>query len=173
MYVNNVERTTQVLAPGIHGLSNGRLNSDWPKVTQGRERLAALLSRATAPGTDDLLQMMRDPRPAADDQLPDTGVPRDLEKSLSAAFIRNPERQYGTRCSTALLVAADGAMRFSEANFDNRPSAGIFLSCPRSWPEPPQPGSKTRPVSVFRVMELPTVFNSALLWLRIDPEFFS
>ncbi len=132
VYVNNVERTTQVLAPGIHGLSNGRLNCDWPKVTQGRERLAALLASATAPGTDDLLKMMRDPRPAADDQLPDTGVPRDLEKSLSAAFIRNPERQYGTRCSTALLVAADGAMRFSEANFDSdaRPIGRHFFELP-------------------------------------------
>jgi uncharacterized protein with NRDE domain len=132
VYVNNVERTSQVLSPGIHGLSNGRLNSDWPKVTRGREHLAALLTSAIAPRTDDLLKMMSDPRPAPDDQLPDTGVPRDLEKSLSAAFIRNPERQYGTRCSTALLVAADGAMRFGEANFDSdaRPIGKHFFELP-------------------------------------------
>lgn len=119
VYVNNVERTSQVLAPGIHGLSNGRLNSNWPKVSRGRERLAELLASDSAPSTDALLAMMSDSRPAAAAELPDTGVPRELEQTLSAMFIRNPERQYGTRCSTALLAAADGGMRFSEANFDS------------------------------------------------------
>jgi len=119
VYVNNAERISQVLAPGIYGLSNGRLNSDWPKVARGREQLATLLANESPLDTDALLAMMSDSRPAADDQLPDTGVPRDLEKSLSAAFIRNPERQYGTRCSTAIIAAADGSTRFSEANFDS------------------------------------------------------
>ena len=134
VYVNNMDRTTQVLAPGIYGLSNGRLNSDWPKVTRGRERLAELLASDTPPATDSLLGMMSDSQPAAENELPDTGVPRELEQALSATFIRNPERQYGTRCSTALLMMANGGTRFSEANFDSgaRPTGKHYFELPPS-----------------------------------------
>lgn len=132
LYVNNIERSTEVLTPGIYGLSNGRLNSDWPKVSKGRRRLTALLARDLPASTDDLLDMMYDDQPAALDELPDTGLPRELEQTLSAPFIRNPERQYGTRCSTAVVLAADGGVRFSEANFDAhaRPAGKHFYQLP-------------------------------------------
>ena len=35
---------------------------------------------------------------------------------LSAPFVVHPA--YGTRCSTVLLLAADGAVRFAERRFD-------------------------------------------------------
>ena len=137
LYVNNLDRVTQVLSPGIHGLSNGRLNSDWPKVDKGRKRLEGLLAGALPTNADELLDMMADDQPAPVDALPDTGLPRELEQTLSAAFIRNPERQYGTRCSTAVLVAADGGMRFSEANFDvnARPAGKHFFQLPPRNPQ--------------------------------------
>ncbi len=123
-YLNNQTRQVEELVPGVYGLSNGRLNSPWPKVRKGRERLQELLLRDVTPDTDDLLLMMRDAEQASDAELPDTGVPVALERTLSSAFIRNAERRYGTLCSTAILIDAQGGCRFSEQNFDENGAAG-------------------------------------------------
>jgi uncharacterized protein with NRDE domain len=73
--------------------------------------------------------MMDNRTQAKDADLPDTGIPLELERRLSSAFIQNPERQYGTRCSTAIIVASNGETRFSEQNYDesgNRATAHFF-----------------------------------------------
>ncbi len=116
-YVNNFLGRVDKLPPGIYGLSNGELNSDWPKIRRGKARLQQLLADPEAISTDSLLQLMADRQPAADDELPDTGIPKALERSLSSAFIVNPERLYGTVCSTALIIDREGNTRFSEQNF--------------------------------------------------------
>lgn len=53
-----------------------------------------------------LFEILRDDEPALEDELPKTGVPLDLEKTLSSIFIRSPH--YGTRCSTVLTVSKKG-----------------------------------------------------------------
>ena len=58
------------------------------------------------PPLDVLIDLMRDPRIARDDELPSTGISLERERVLSAAFIETPE--YGTRGTTALRVAAHG-----------------------------------------------------------------
>ena len=47
-------------------------------------------------------------------------MPLELERKLSSAFIHNPERLYGTRCSTGLILADDGQHRFGERNFNEQ-----------------------------------------------------
>ncbi len=64
VYVDNVERTGRVLSRAFTACPTARLNSDWPKVTRGREHLAAAADQRHSPRTDDLLKMMSDPRPA-------------------------------------------------------------------------------------------------------------
>lgn len=102
----------QVLAPGIHGLSNAALNTPWPKTVALKERLTAALADAgdTADLTARLLVALRDTRRAPAAALPATGVPAAVEAALSSAWIDMPEAHYGTRCSTVLVVerAADG-----------------------------------------------------------------
>ncbi|MFA8390018.1 NRDE family protein [Burkholderia ubonensis] len=87
---------------GVHALSNGRLDTPWPKVVRKRAELGTLLTDDPAPPLDDLIALMRDPHIAADDALPHTGIPLERERALSAAFIETPE--YGTRGTTALRV---------------------------------------------------------------------
>lgn len=117
-YLNNRDKQVQVLEPGIYGLSNSVLNSDWPKVNRGKQRLHELLA-AEGFSNDELLALVADRSLAADDQLPETGVPKAMEKTLSAMFILNEELNYGTRCSSALIMGRSGDFRFSERNFDN------------------------------------------------------
>lgn len=117
-YMNNFDSTVQELRPGIYGLSNARLDSNWPKIEDGKRRLAALLESQRL-STDQLLAIMADREIASDERLPDTGVPIAMERRLSATFILDKELNYGTRCSTALLFDSHGGFRFSERNFDS------------------------------------------------------
>ncbi len=102
------------LAPGVHGLSNGPLDDPWPKTVRSKRRLEALVSGGTPePGL--LLDLLADPERAPDESLPSTGVPVEWERLLSAPFVTSPS--YGTRSSTALVVAGAG-VRFVERTFD-------------------------------------------------------
>jgi uncharacterized protein with NRDE domain len=108
------------LPAGIYGLSNGTLDAPWPKVMVSRARLTALLAPPPPPVAA-LLGLLADQTPAADALLPDTGVGLEIERRLSPAFIVGPT--YGTRCSTALLIAADCATTAVEHSYgaDGRP----------------------------------------------------
>lgn len=118
-YVNNHSEKVWELEPGVYGLSNGLLNSPWPKVDKGKTRLQALMQQPKELTTDTLLAMMGDRSQAEDADLPDTGISIELERKLSSAFILNPKREYGTLCSTALIVDQWRTTRFSEQNFDS------------------------------------------------------
>lgn len=104
-WVNSVQGLPQRLEKGIYGLSNASLDTPWPKVETLKARLSAALGAAA--DVDELALLLfsalADRTEAADESLPSTGVPRELEKQLSAAFIRTPDGLYGTRCSTLLI----------------------------------------------------------------------
>jgi len=109
-YVSSREPTVAELSPGIHGLSNHLLDTPWPKVVRGKQRLERALARG--PDAETLLDLLHDREPAPEGELPDTGVGLDLERVLSPALIVSP--QYGTRSSTAVLFGADGSVSFTE-----------------------------------------------------------
>lgn len=86
--------------PGIHGFSNGDFDEPWPKV----EALKAGLAGASG-GDAALLALLGEARPSPDERLPRTGIPIELERTLSAAFIRTPT--YGTRASSILRLGRE------------------------------------------------------------------
>ncbi|ACR28525.1 NRDE family protein [Burkholderia glumae] len=100
-----------LVGAGLHGLSNARLDTPWPKLVHKRSELGTLLTYEAAPPLDALIEIMRDPRRADDDALPRTGIPLERERALSAAFIETPE--YGTRGTTALRVTQKEGARLS------------------------------------------------------------
>ncbi len=102
------------LDPGVYGLSNHLLDTPWPKVRRGKERLARALEGA--PALDSLLDLLADSSHAADSDLPDTGVGLERERMLSAARIVS--EPYGTRCSSALVVTRAARVYFAERSFD-------------------------------------------------------
>jgi len=99
------------ITPGFHGLSNALLDTPWPKLVSRRNALRDALEN----GADDiaLMEVMRDAAEAANESLPETGVTRDWEKKLSAAFIASPA--YGTRCTTLLRYHRDGVIEVTES----------------------------------------------------------
>ncbi len=111
-YHNNVQPADAPLPPGIHGLSNAFLNTPWPKVQRAVQALADAIDPRAMPDVDELFHLLNDAEPAPDQALPDTGLPIDLERAASSVFIAGDH--YGTRCSTVLLVDADGHVHFEE-----------------------------------------------------------
>ena len=103
------------LPPGVHGVSNGPLDSDWPKVTRGRQLLAANIG-GQEPDPARLFELLRDRENPADARLPDTGVGLETERMLGTIAIDGTlaGRHYGTRSSTLLLLDAGGRGRFIE-----------------------------------------------------------
>ncbi len=97
--------------PGIHGLSNAVLDTPWPKVRKGAERLEQALSHKTIDETY-LLSIMSDSEEAPEEDLPETGVGKEWEKLLSPLFIESGT--YGTRSSTVLTINHDCDVMFTE-----------------------------------------------------------
>jgi uncharacterized protein with NRDE domain len=117
---NPTERAPALLSPGTHGISNAVLDTAWPKLVRKRAELGSLLEREAMPPLERLIDLMRDPRVARDDELPSTGIPLERERVLSAAFIESPD--YGTRGTTALRVSAHGevvSVAVAERSDDN------------------------------------------------------
>ena len=67
---------------------------------------------------DDLFDLLADREPADLDEMPDTGLPPDWERALSAPFVAH--ERYGTRCSTVLLIEHGGHASLLERRFDAR-----------------------------------------------------
>jgi uncharacterized protein with NRDE domain len=119
-WMSNRASEARTLAPGIHGLSNARLDTPWPKLARTKDAVAAWAAR----GDDDLASVfaaLADQTRAPDDALPATGVPLEWERLLSAPFIVSDD--YGTRCSTVLAITHGGGARFVERTFDVRGNA--------------------------------------------------
>lgn len=118
-YGNGVERVT----PGVHGLSNHLLDTPWPKVSDGRRELAALLPGDAAALPEKLFALLDDRTVAPAHALPNTGVGVAREKKLGPKFIAVDER-YGTRTSTVVIVDRQHQVYYGERNFGGR---GKFL----------------------------------------------
>jgi uncharacterized protein with NRDE domain len=105
------------LAPGVYGLSNQFLDTPWPKLTRVRQKFEAWLNGAAPASARELLDMLDDRTPSAvsDDAYPPDLAP-EWRRALSAPFVLHP--LYGTRCSTAVLLAASGAVHLIERRFN-------------------------------------------------------
>lgn len=112
---SNRAPTIQELAPGVHGLSNHLLDTPWPKVSRGKERLTALLAEEETELVNGLFRILADRGAAPDAELPNSGVGLQRERELSPAFIAG--ERYGTRASTVMLVSGGGQALFVERRF--------------------------------------------------------
>ena len=114
---NRAERFARPLPPGVYGLSNQFLDTPWPKLRRVRRRFDSWLNDPASASASGLFTLLDDRATAtADEELPQTGVPPEWERVLSAPVVLNPD--YGTRCSTVLLLEPSGATYLAERRFD-------------------------------------------------------
>jgi uncharacterized protein with NRDE domain len=110
-YFSNYKLGVEKLQSGLHGLSNHLLDTPWPKVQRGKEKLKQILTQSTIEPTQ-LFQFLYDDHRAPDDQLPETGIGLDRERALSSMFIKTSG--YGTRCSSVILINQQNQVEFAE-----------------------------------------------------------
>lgn len=113
-YLSNYKEGVEILSDGIYGISNGLLDSNWPKVNRGKEKFSLLLNGYVT--SDALFEMLHNEERAADDQLPNTGLDIERERAVSSMFIKSPG--YGTRCSTVVLIDHQNQVEFTERVYD-------------------------------------------------------
>lgn len=117
---NHPEPYRLELDPGIHGLSNGAHGDRWFKTARLEQALAEWLE-GDAPH-EALFAVLCDPTPESPD-------PEDM---FSSVFIVNPT--YGTRCSTVILVDAEGNGRITERSFDASGAVTGEVALEFAWP---------------------------------------
>ena len=110
-YFSNYKEGMEQVAPGFYGLSNHLLETPWPKVAEGKKILSPIFAQTKA-NIQQVLDAMHNQALAPDDKLPRTGLPLARERALSAMFIST--ENYGTRCSTIILVDRDNNVEFVE-----------------------------------------------------------
>lgn len=116
-YVSNVPAyRSKAVSPGVHALSNARLDTPWPKACAATQAMRDWVAQGGSQDETKVLAAMRDPAQATDAELPRTGVPLELERMLSSAFIISPE--YGTRCTTFVRISNAGEVGLREIRFD-------------------------------------------------------
>ena len=105
----------KLLAPGLYGLSNAQLDTPWPKVTLGKDRLQALLAEGEF-DHDTLSTVVGDRKLADPTDLHPLGLTDDMAQVLSSQFITTAS--YGTRSSTTLWIDQAGRAHWRESSFD-------------------------------------------------------
>jgi len=113
-FSNRLDAAPRTLAPGVYGLSNAFLDTPWPKLVRAVSAFATRIAQRV--DADAMFHLLADREPAHDSSLPQTGVPLDWERALSAVQIR--ANGYGTRASTVITVRRDGVVNFVERSFD-------------------------------------------------------
>lgn len=114
-YYSNRGDNIQRIKPGLYGLSNHLLGTQWPKVEKGNADLGRLLADKGKIDPEDIFGILKDSSYPPDSMLPDTGVGYRWERILSSMFISS--RFYGTHSSSIILMERSGRITFVERSF--------------------------------------------------------
>ncbi len=114
-YLSNRNGPPRRLMAGVYALSNHLLDTPWPKLARTKRAFSEVLRQGPQPDLPALYAALADREPAADDELPATGLPPDREKLLSSPFIVSPT--YGTRSSAVLALRENGAGLLHERRY--------------------------------------------------------
>ena len=168
-WASNLSAHPQRLERGTYAVSNALLDTAWPKTNTLKVRLRDALSLADSVDSlaTALFSALADRRIADDADLPSTGVPIELERELSAVFIRAPERQYGTRCSTLVISERVGrglVTRVLERSYTATGAVSLLRqSTLKGWPPRYGDDAETSPVEQSVVSDAPRTRVRSLL----------
>ena len=121
-FLNSVEAAPRLLDSGLYALSNASLDTPWPKITRIKAGFRhALAERDMTAQNERLFRLLANSTQVADRDLPQTGVPLDGERKLSAISVRR--EGYGTRASTVLRIV-NGHGQVTELNHNEDATVG-------------------------------------------------
>lgn len=115
-YYTNRGPSVRAISSGVHGLSNHLLDTHWPKVVTIKSGLRHVIATADIIDPEELFSLLSDRTIYPDQALSDTAVGAERDRTLSSIFVSREE--FGTRCSTIILIDRDNRMTFLERSFD-------------------------------------------------------
>jgi len=115
-YLSNRDGAPRQLPAGLYGLSNALLDGPWDKVERSKRGLAELLDRDTINDTT-LLRLLDDRHLGPIEGVESERLGFARAHAMTAPFIVTPD--YGTRCSTVVLVDRRGRWQVTERRFDD------------------------------------------------------
>ncbi len=113
------------LPTGIGGVSNADFNTPWPKLLRLQRGLSRQLQNSSM-RIETSLEILYDTTLAPDGQLPHTGVPQSLERSLSPIFVSMPG--YGTRACSVIHIHNDRVEFTEQTVGENDPLGTVKFS---------------------------------------------
>ncbi|MEX2594990.1 MAG: NRDE family protein [Anditalea sp.] len=111
-YLCNYRQGVEKVSPGVHGISNAFLDTPWPKVEMAKSDLQDLIAKDEI-NVDALMELVQSRSYAPDERLPKTGISYEMERILSAQFIRKGD-EYGTVSTSVVLWKHDGNVVIKE-----------------------------------------------------------
>lgn len=133
-YITNRGKTHHPvsLETGVHGLSNGTLDDDWPKVVDGKRMFEEAIEEHISKGgrmavtgegilIDKIFRIMSDEKERGITQV-SKGFTRDIEMQQSGIYVKQfPNRLpngstsfYGTRSTAVIIIRRDGTITYNE-----------------------------------------------------------
>ena len=122
---------------GIYGLSNATLDTPWPKTQRIKQALSSGLNGTTTSALGEVcMQALVERSRPEDRHLPDTGVPIDLERALSSAFVSHPDvaqPSYGTRTSLVAIYEAGSGLQVTEVTHAQAQTPKMTTKIALAW----------------------------------------
>lgn len=114
-YLSNYSTDVTEIPPGIHGLSNGLINEPWPKVQLAKSQLEDFMAGPI--DENRLINTLKSTQTYPLTELPQTGVPEEMEIGLSAQLIRLGSN-YGTVSAMAVIQNHKGETLLKERVYE-------------------------------------------------------
>lgn len=114
-YLSNRGAGLRILPAGLYGLSNSLLDGPWDKVERSKRGLATLVDRNAINETT-LLRLLDDRAKGPVEEVEANDLGFATAHAITAPFIVMPE--YGTRCSTIVILDSSGYWRMTERRFN-------------------------------------------------------
>ncbi len=113
-YLSNRGGGCRVLPPGIYGVANANLDSPWAKVERSKAGMSALIEAGRVNETN-LLRLLDDRNKASVSEVEPSHLGFEKAHAMTAPFI--VQADYGTRCSSVVLLDNKDQVRFTEKRF--------------------------------------------------------
>lgn len=114
-YLTNQQDIFKEIEPGYHAISNAYLDTPWPKTETALQKFKTRVDSNNF-NEPELFNILAHSERYPDKDLPETGLPLELERAVSSIFISTED--YGSRCSTLLYALQDGTAEFAERTFN-------------------------------------------------------
>lgn len=110
-YFSSQTMQIEELQPGIYSLSNALLDTPWPKSEWAKHQFRKTLG-SDEQITEKCFTLLKNSDTYPVEKLPDTGLSPEMEKAVSAVFIKT--EGYGSRSSTVMKLFQDDSFYFEE-----------------------------------------------------------